>query len=67
MKVGDLVSFGHDLNKVGIIFMMDETVDHADPHAVWCGVQWCSGAGFMKGLGRTVTNSCYLEVISESR
>jgi len=65
MKVGDLVRFSSDHKKVGIIFMIDETIDHADPDIKWCGILWSNG--WPSFAGRTVTASRYLEVISESR
>lgn len=66
MKVGDLVQFtssvgDSDQKKVGLVFMIDETIDHADPDVRWCGVLWAD-----RFPPRTVTASRYLEVISES-
>jgi len=70
MKVGDLVQFtssvgDSDQKKVGLVFMIDETIDHADPDVKWCGVRWNDSR--LSPLGYTVTASRYLEVISESR
>jgi len=66
VKVGDLVQFGNcdtfGQNRVGIVFAIDETIDHADPDVRWCGVLWAN-----RFPPRTVTASRYLEVISESR
>lgn len=71
MQVGDLVALireqrdYQDNKRVGIIFDIDETLDHADPDVVWVDVLWVNV--YTSGPLRTCTSTRYLEVISECR
>ena len=70
MKVGDLVGLIRERRdrdqsqKIGIVFKIHDSGDHADPGIVWAEVLWIYRR---REQPRTYTSTRYLEVINESR